>query len=118
MFDKIQELVPHSDAQHALQAQAVSLAVALGQTRWLLFAQSGTSISTPFLVVVVFWLTALFVSFGLFAPRNATAVTALVVSAISVAGALFLVLELDQPFSGIMQLSDAPLRDAIAVLGR
>ena len=95
-----------------------SLAVGLGQTRWLLFAQSGTSISTPFLVVVVFWLTALFVSFGLFAPRNATAVTALVVSAISVAGALFLVLELDQPFSGIMQLSDAPLRDAIAVLGR
>ena len=118
MFDKIQELVPHSDAQHALQAQAVSLSVALGQTRWLLFAQRGTSISTPFLVVVVFWLTALFVSFGLFAPRNATAVTALVVSAISVAGALFLVLELDQPFSGIMQLSDAPLRDAIAVLGR
>jgi hypothetical protein len=118
MFDKIQELVPHSDAQRALQAQAVSLAVGLGQTRWLLFAQSGTSISTPFLVVVVFWLTALFVSFGLFAPRNATAVTALVVSAISVAGALFLVLELDQPFSGIMQISDAPLRDAIAVLGR
>ena len=118
MFDKIQELVPHSDAQHALQSQAVSLAVGLGQTRWLLFAQSGTSISMPFLVVVVFWLTALFVSFGLFAPRNATAVTALVVSAISVAGALFLVLELDQPFSGIMQLSDAPLRDAIAVLGR
>ena len=118
MFDKIQELVPHSEAQRALQAQAVSLSVALGQTRWLLFAQSGTTISTPFLVVVVFWLTTLFMSFGLFAPRNATAVTALVVSAISVAGALFLVLELDQPFSGIMQLSDAPLRDAIAVLGR
>jgi hypothetical protein len=118
MFDKIQELVPRSDAQRALQAQAVSLAIGLGQTRWLLFAQSGTTISTPFLVVVVFWLTSLFISFGLFAPRNGTAVTALVVSAISVAGALFLVLELDQPFSGIMQLSDAPLRDAIAVLGR
>lgn len=118
MFDKIQQLVPHSDAQRALQAQAVSLAIGLGQTRWLLFAQSGTTISTPFLVVVVFWLTSLFISFGLFAPRNGTAVTALVVSAISVAGALFLVLELDQPFSGIMQLSDAPLRDAIAVLGR
>jgi nitric oxide reductase large subunit len=66
-----------------------------------------TTISRRFLVVLVFWLTTLFMSFGLFAPRNATAVTALVVSAISVAGALFLVLELDQPFSGIMRLSDA-----------
>jgi hypothetical protein len=70
--------------------------------RWLLFEQSGSSISTPFLVIVVFWLTMLFLSFGLFAPRNATATVTLLVSAVSVAGALFLILELDRPFSGLI----------------
>jgi hypothetical protein len=94
------------------------MAINLGQTRWLLFEQSGSSISMPFLVVVVFWLSVLFVSFGLFAPRNPTAVIALMVSAISVAGALFLILELDHPFSGLIQISSTPLRNALSVLGR
>jgi hypothetical protein len=118
VFDKIQELEPRSDAQRAIQSQAESMAINLGQTRWLLFEQSGSSISMPFLVVVVFWLSVLFVSFGLFAPRNPTAVIALIVSAISVAGALFLILELDHPFLGLIQISSAPLRNALSVLGR
>lgn len=118
IFDKIQNLVPHTDAQRSIQAQAQSLAINLGQTRWLLFAQSGTSISTPFLVIVVFWLTVLYLSFGLFAPRNATALITLLVSAMSVAGAMFLILDLDHPFGGFMQIPDTPLRNALAVLGK
>jgi len=118
LFDKIQELVPQSDSQRALKSQVESMAFNLGQMRWLLFAQGGSSISTPFLVVVVFWLSTLFVSFGLFAPRNATAFSTLLISALSVAGALFLILELDHPFSGLIQISSAPLRNALAVLGR
>lgn len=118
IFDKIQELTPRTDAQRSLQAQAESTAISLGQTRWLLFEQNGTSISTPFLVVVVFWLSILFVSFGLFAPRNATALITLLVSAISVAGAIFLILELDHPFGGLIRISDLPLRNALAVLGK
>ena len=86
--------------------------------RLLLFAQSGSSISTPFLVVVVFWLSALFVSFGLFAPRNAIAIVTLLVAAISVAGALFLILELDHPFSGFIQISSLPMRNALSVIGQ
>src|ERR1700751_3147283 len=86
--------------------------------RLFLFAQSGSSISTPFLVIVVFWLTVLFVSFGLFAPRNATAIITLLVAAISVAGALFLILDLDRPFSGLMQISSAPLQKALAMIGK
>jgi len=66
IFDKIQELTPRSDAQRTIQSQAESMAINLGQTRWLLFEQAGTSISLPFLLVVVFWLSMLFVSFGLF----------------------------------------------------
>lgn len=117
VFDKIQDLVPHTDAQRALQAEAESLAMNLGQTRWLLFAQSGSSISKPFLVIVVFWLTVLYMSFGLFAPRNGTAFTTLLISAFSVAGAMFLILDLDRPFSGFMRIPDTPLRNALAVLG-
>jgi len=117
MFDKLEDLVPHTDGQRELLAQAKSLAIGLGQTRWLLFAQSGTSISTPFLVIVVFWLTVLYVSFGLFAPRNATALVTLLISAASVAGAMFLILDLDHPFTGFMQIADTPLRNALAVLG-
>jgi hypothetical protein len=117
-FDQLQELVPRSDAQRAIQSQAESIMVNFGQTRLLLLAQSGTSISTTFLVVVVFWLTLLFVSFGLFAPRNATATVTLLLAAVSVAGALFLILELDHPFSGLIQISSAPLRTALSMLGR
>jgi hypothetical protein len=94
------------------------MAFNLGQTHWLLFEQSGSSIPVPFLVVVVFWLSMLFVSFGLFAPRNATAFFTLFISALPVAGALFLIMELDHPFSGLIQISSAPLRNALSVLGR
>ena len=118
LFDELQALVPHSDAQRTLQSQAESIAISVGQTRLLLFAQSGTSISAPFLVVVVFWLSILFLSFGLFAPRNATAIITLLLAAISVAGALFLILELDHPFSGLIQISSAPLHNALSVLGK
>jgi hypothetical protein len=115
-FDKLQALTPQTDTQRGLLAEAKSLAVDLARTRWLVYAQSGTSISTPFLVIVVFWLTALYVSFGLFAPRNATAVTTLLVSATAVAGAMFLILDLDHPFTGLLQIPDTPLRNALAAL--
>jgi len=118
LFDKIEELAPHNDAQRSLQSQAESMAISLGQTRWLLYEQTGSSISTPFLVVMVFWLSVLFLSFGLFAPFNATTLITLLVSAASVAAAIFLILELDHPFSGIIQISDAPLRHAIGVIGK
>jgi hypothetical protein len=118
LYDKIAELTPQTDAQRELKAQAQSILVNFGQTRLLLYAQSGTSISTPFLVVVVFWLATLFVSFGLFAPHNGTAVVTLLVAAISVAGALFLILELDHPFSGLIQISSAPLQNAVSLLAK
>jgi hypothetical protein len=115
-YDKLLQLEPHSSAQHMLQSQLESIITNVGQTGLLLLAQSGASVSTVFLVVIVFWLSLLFVSFGLFAPRNATAITTLFLAAVSVAGALFLVLELDHPFSGLIQVSSEPLRTALAVL--
>src|SRR5262249_40502993 len=72
LYEKIQELTPKNDAQRAFQAQALKTAMDIGQSRWLLFAQKGSSIPTPFLVVMVGWLTLILASFSLFAPPNAT----------------------------------------------
>jgi hypothetical protein len=116
-YEKIEELAPRNDFQRSLQGQALQTALALGQARSLLLEQAGSSIPTPFLVVLVFWLAVIFTSFGLFAPYNATVVATLFVCALSVSGAIFLILELDSPFAGLIQISDIPLRDAIAHLG-
>ena len=118
LFDRIQELSPQDEKQRSLKSQALGIVLSLGQTRWLQFAQSATSISIPLLSMLVFWLTALFFSFGLFAPRNGTVVGGLFVSALSVSGAILLILEMYAPYSGLIQISSAPLREALAQLGR
>ncbi len=117
-YDKIQELSPQNEAQRSLQAQALKLSVDIGQMRWLLFEQRGRSIPMPFLVLLVFWVTIIFLSFGLFAPANATVIGTLFLCALSVSGAIFMILELDRPFGGLIQVSDAPLRNSIVHLGK
>jgi hypothetical protein len=118
ILDKIQELSPKNDSQRSLQAQALNMAIDLGKMRWLMFEQGGSSISMPLLVMLVFWLTIIFSSFGLFAPRNATVVTTLFLCALAVAAAIFLILEMYAPFQGLIQISSAPLRSALAHLGQ
>jgi Protein of unknown function (DUF4239) len=118
LYDKIQALSPKDDAQHALQAQASSMAIDLGKLRWLMFEQGSASVSLPLLGVLVFWLALVFTSFGLFAPTNATVIATLFLCALSVSGAIFLILEMYTPFQGLMQISSAPLRNALAHLGQ
>jgi hypothetical protein len=117
-YEKIQELAPRDDFQRSVQSQALQIAFDIGRTRSLLLEQAGSSIPTPFLVVMVFWLTVIFTSFGMFAPYNATVIATLFVCALSVSGAIFLIQELDSPFAGLMQISDIPLRNAVAHLGQ
>jgi 4-amino-4-deoxy-L-arabinose transferase-like glycosyltransferase len=117
-FDKIQELAPRNDAERALQSQAESMSINLGQLRWLLFEQSGSAISMPMLVVLVFWLAIIFAGFGALAPRNSTVVVTLFLCALAVSGAIFLILELDHPFEGLIRLSSDPVRAAIAHLSK
>ena len=118
LFEKIQDLVPKTDAQRVLQAQAMKIGSDIAQTRWLMFAQKGSSIPIPFLVVMVCWLTLLLASFSLFAPSNATIFCTLLVCALSVSSALFLILELDRPLNGMIQVSSDPVRAALEQLGR
>jgi hypothetical protein len=118
LYDKIAELVPQTDTQRALRAQALNMAMDLGRLRMLLLAQEHSSIPTAFLVVLIFWLTLIFGSFGLFAPGNATVTTVFLICSLSVSGAIFLILELDRSFEGTIQISSAPLRQALAHLGQ
>ena len=118
ILDKIHALQPKNETQRALQGEALTVAVDLAKTRWLMYAQEAASVSMPLVVLLVFWLTVIFVSFGLFAPPNATAVCSLLVSALSVSGAIFLILEMYSPYSGVIQISSTPLSAALANLGR
>ena len=117
-FEEIQKLSPRNDVQSSFRARAIDASTDLAKTRLLLFANAGEAIPMPFLVVLIFWLTILFASFSLFADNNTTTIVALGVFALSAAASIFLILELGQPFAGLMMLSDEPLRTALAPLGR
>jgi len=112
-IEQLLRLSPKTDAERMMQSRAVQESESITQSRLAMFEQLSSSISWPFLTVLVFWICALFVGFGLFARFNATVTVALVVGALSVAGAIFLILELSEPYRGLMRISDEPLRNAI-----
>ena len=113
---ELERLSPSNDAQRSLQSRAIAAFTEGAQIRLLLFAQTGGSIPTPFLIILVFWLSAIFVSFTLFARANLVVMASLLVCALSFACAIFLVLELDNPFTGLMGISSATLRSALLPL--
>jgi hypothetical protein len=114
-FD-IQALSPQNDLQRSLQARAVQISTSLVQTRLLLFVESGNNIPAPFLAILVFWLGVIFVTFSLFSPLNATGLVFLSLFAFSAACALYLILELNAPFAGLLQIPSDQLRNALAPL--
>jgi len=117
LYNGILGLTPSTDGQRSAKAQALSLAYTVAQTRWLMVEQQVNATSMTVIVVLVSWLTIIFIGLGLFAPRNATVVCALFACAFSISGAIFLLLELYTPFSGVVQISSEPLRYAITSLG-
>jgi hypothetical protein len=114
--NELERLAPDNDLQRSLKSRAIQAFTEGAQIRLLLFAHAGGSIPTPFLVILVFWLSAIFVSFTLFARTNLVVITALLVCALSFACAIFLILELDNPFTGLMGISSATLRSALLPL--
>jgi Protein of unknown function (DUF4239) len=115
-FDKLQDLAPQNDVERIFQTRAIQLGIDLAQTR-ILFAQTDSAIPMPFMAVLIFWVTVIFTSFGLFSRPNTLATTALCVCALSTSAAIFLILELGHPFSGLMAISNAPLSNALLPLG-
>jgi hypothetical protein len=118
LYGAIRNLSPRTDDQKAIQTQAIQISLDLSRTRWLLSQGDESSIPNPFLIVLVFWLTVLFITFGLFSPGNLTVIAIHFICALSVAGALFLIVELDRPMNGLIQISSKPLRDALGQLGQ
>lgn len=111
--DKLGTLSPRSDSQRGILTLAEQLTNNLCQARWFVIEETHGGLPMPLLVILVFWLALLFVSFGLFAPRNITALVVLLIGACAVSAAIFLVLELNQPFDGLIRASNAPLRNAL-----
>jgi len=114
---RLLDLSPKNDAQQWLKSNALRTATEIGEARWLILEQAGTNIQWPFLAILIFWLAMIFASFGLFSPRNSTVIAVLLICALSVAGALYLIVQMDQPYSGLIKLSSAPLRAALSELG-
>jgi hypothetical protein len=116
--ESIRALAPATQSQRMVQARTLQLTEDLAQTRWLLVEQVGGSIPVPFLILLILWVALIFASLSLFAPSNWTVNAVLLACALSVSSAIFLIIEMDQPFGGVLRISDAPFRSAIGYLER
>jgi hypothetical protein len=101
-----------------LQSRALEVSGQIAEAHWLLVEKGGEGPPWAFLAILVFWLALLFFTFGLLAPGNGTVVCILFVCALSVAGAVFLIVDMAHPYLGFIRVSDAPLRTALAHLGQ
>jgi hypothetical protein len=118
VYDKIQGLLPQNDEQRSERTVALNMVVDLGQMRFNSAARIRSSTAVPLMIVEIAWATIIFISFGLLAPRNATVIVSLGVCAAAVAGGFFLIVELNTPFSGLLHVSSAPVREALKYLAR
>jgi hypothetical protein len=112
----IRQLQPHDPMHQRLLTTCIAQFERLMQTRWRLVEETGSSISTPFYIVLVFWLAVVFGSFGLHAPRNALSYASILLGGISIASVILVILELDTPFQGLFTVSSQPMRNALANL--
>ncbi len=117
-YAKLQNLTPKTAAQSRAQDAAWQLTAALVRMRLLMYEQLNGSGTWPLMAVLIFWVSVLFLGFGLYARSNVTVIVTTTVGAISVAGAIFLILELNHPYSGFVRLSDAPIRAALNSMSR
>ena len=115
---RVRDLSPGTDAQRGFQSRALSIISEIAQERVLMLERTKTTIPTPFLIVLVWWFTIIFACLSLFAPRNALVMAIMFACALSVSAAIVLILELDSPYQGVIRLSSAPLRNALAHIGQ
>ena len=116
LYQRIQGLQPTNVIERELKSRIVRLTHELAQLRLLLFSHLSNSVPLPFLAVLLLWITVLFAGFALLAPAKATPTAFLIISALSISGAVFLILELDQPFAGVMMIPDVHLRFSLQPL--
>lgn len=115
---ELRGLTPGTEPQRLLQSQALAVTAQLAEAHWMLVESRSEGLPTPFLAILVFWLSWLFATFGLQAPANATVIGVMSICSLSVAGAVFLVVDMAHPYLGFIHVSDGPLREALAHLGQ
>jgi hypothetical protein len=111
--DRLRTMSPQTEAHRAGRKSALKLIRELKRTSRLLAVQQGSETPRAFLIVVVFWLSMLFISYAIFAPLNATVVAAMLICAVSVSVAVNLIFDMDQPFVGFVRVSPAPMQQAL-----
>jgi hypothetical protein len=112
--EAVRALAPVDAGQKWLQDQALDVNISLLRQRWLLIEQSGPSVRPVTIGILTAWITAIFASFGLNAPRNRTVAVAFLICALAIGSAIFLILQLDSPFDGLLKISSEPMRTALA----
>jgi hypothetical protein len=118
IYDKVQELSPKDDDQRSKRTVALGIVTDLSRMSWTTAARRRSSTAVPLMVVEIAWATIIFVSFGLLAPFGATAIVSLAFCAIAISSGFFLIAEMNSPFSGVLKVSSAPIREAIKYLAQ
>jgi hypothetical protein len=115
-FLTLESLSPTNDVQRAIKPRLMDVATDLARTRLLMFVHFDNPIPAPLLIIVILWLTVIFASFTLFAETNAVVAVTSLIYALAVSSALFLIVDMSQPFSGLMRISDEQLRHVLPQL--
>jgi hypothetical protein len=114
LYESLQLLSPQNETQRSIKTQAIGLLLQIAEQRWLIIQQKKSSVSRPLLAILIFSLAINFLSFGLFAPRNATVIATLFLCAVASAGAIFLIIELYHPYGGLVQIPSSTLQSALS----
>ncbi len=112
--ETIRALRPVDEGQHWLQDQALTLVTSVLHQRWQIIEHQGPNVRPLVLVILITWITVIFASFGLNAPRNATVVTAFLVCSLAIGGSVFLIIAMDSPFQGALRIPREPMANALA----
>ena len=115
---ELRALTPTNEPQKMLQSRALEVSGQLAEAHWMMVETTGEGLPTAFLIILIFWLALLFATFGLQAPANATVICVMLVCSLSVAAAVFLVVDMAHPYLGVIHVSDVPLRSALAHIGK
>jgi len=115
---RVRDLKPQNDSQRILQDRVQDLGHQILLTRWVQIEQAQTTLPKAFLVILLFWLTMLYTTFGLIAPHNGTVISVMFIGALAIATALFLIVEMSQPMGGLIKVSSGPMRNALEHLCR
>jgi hypothetical protein len=118
VYGKIEALSPQDDNQRSKRTLALGMAIDLQRSRWISAARIRSSTAVPLMIVETAWATLIFLSFGLLAPHGAAGIVSLALFALAVSSGFFLIEEMNRPFSGVLIVSSAPMREALKHLAQ